>query len=71
MEGGARAQAIDRETATSTAELDRLQTQVAAISATMEHALAVANHRYEQRVVECVPLPFLSFSLRARPLGEP
>ncbi|KPV77620.1 uncharacterized protein RHOBADRAFT_41615 [Rhodotorula graminis WP1] len=45
-------QAIDRETATSTAELDRLQTQVAAISATMEHALAVANHRYEQRVVE-------------------
>lgn len=48
-------QAIDRETATSNAELDRLQNQVNAISATMEHALAVANHRYEQRVVECVP----------------
>ncbi|TNY20699.1 HEC/Ndc80p family-domain-containing protein [Rhodotorula diobovata] len=45
-------QAIDRETATSNAELDRLQNQVNAISATMEHALAVANHRYEQRVVE-------------------
>ncbi|GAA6048435.1 hypothetical protein JCM3770_003756 [Rhodotorula araucariae] len=45
-------QAIDRETATSNAELERLQTQVNAISSTMEHALAVANHRYEQRVVE-------------------
>jgi hypothetical protein len=53
-------QAIDREAATSDAELLRLQTQVTAISSTMEQALSAAEHRYEQRVVECVFLPFSS-----------
>lgn len=56
-------QAIDREVATSSAELERLQNQVSAISASMEYALAAANHRYEQRVVECVR-PLRAHSIR-------
>jgi kinetochore protein NDC80 len=54
-------QAMDRELATTGAELERLQNQVLAVQATMNDALAAANHRYEQRVVECA---FLSNSLR-------
>lgn len=45
-------QAMDRELATTGAELERLQNQVLAVQATMNGALAAANHRYEQRVVE-------------------
>lgn len=45
---------MDRELATTGAELERLQNQVLAVQATMNDALAAANHRYEQRVVECV-----------------
>ncbi|GAA5971067.1 hypothetical protein JCM11641_004130 [Rhodosporidiobolus odoratus] len=43
---------IDREANTSEAELARLQAQVTAVSSTMEHSLASANHRYESRVIE-------------------
>lgn len=43
---------MDRELATTGAELERLQNQVLAVQATMNDALAAANHRYEQRVVE-------------------
>ncbi|GAA5826525.1 hypothetical protein JCM11251_002411 [Rhodosporidiobolus azoricus] len=43
---------MDREAATTEAELSRLQNQVTAISSTMEQALSAADHRYEQRVVE-------------------
>ncbi|GAA5896325.1 hypothetical protein JCM6882_000984 [Rhodosporidiobolus microsporus] len=43
---------MDREAATTDAELARLQNQVTAISSTMEQALSAAEHRYEQRVVE-------------------
>ncbi|GAA5854063.1 hypothetical protein JCM8547_008211 [Rhodosporidiobolus lusitaniae] len=46
--------AIDREAATSDAELVRLQTQVNAISSTMGEALSAAEHRYQQRVAERV-----------------
>lgn len=48
-------QASRREVETSEAELRRLEAQVASISATVDRALVEANHRYEQRNVECVP----------------
>ncbi|GJN91123.1 hypothetical protein Rhopal_004141-T1 [Rhodotorula paludigena] len=57
-------QAIDREVATSSAELERLQNQVSAISASMEYALAAANHRYEQRVVERMAVSEQTSALR-------
>lgn len=47
-------QASRREVETSEAELRRLEAQVASISATVDRALVEANHRYEQRNVECV-----------------
>ncbi|POY75601.1 hypothetical protein BMF94_1223 [Rhodotorula taiwanensis] len=51
-EKGQMQEAMDRELATTGAELERLQNQVLAVQATMNDALAAANHRYEQRVVE-------------------
>ncbi|GAA5898264.1 kinetochore-associated Ndc80 complex subunit NDC80 [Sporobolomyces salmoneus] len=43
---------IDREMHATNLELDRLQQQVHAASSTADHALQLATHRYDQRVLE-------------------